>query len=419
MSFGNLHVHSLLGSVQSVGSAGIHSCHLHRIVLIAMVLSSSSDGSSDIFMCKAPQDGELHRVAAMVPKIKSIRGANSQAENNRRHRIRTSIVSLIDWIFKNPEAAPDLWCSVSGGEFLLSSFGVAGSSREGGSVGDSSGFAKATFGKVDSDTLAKFLQTLPNGPSAALLDKIDDKDPEGIRDCFTALTQLQKSDRIPKVARESDAVATGMLRQRVEILGRLPGWFEACVDESGKLDFSKKPLYTFTYEEGRASKAHHISGRQALIDEHIRITPDYEMASPHNDMECCMVKGRDSHNLSQFFPAGSGPHQHAVCRKGQALNELAAAVKRDIDEAESQAQKTAGAGSTKFKWLLPPCSCSTRTPSRSSTSWSRRQRRGIIGTASRIEHCAVAQPVCHGFNRSYKATGFRPAFDARKQVHRS
>ena len=32
-------------------------------------------------------------------------------------------------------------------------------------------------------------------------------------------------------------------------------------------------------------------------------------------------------------------YQHAVCRKGQALNELAAAVKRDIDEAESQAIK--------------------------------------------------------------------------------
>lgn len=271
----------------------------------------------------------MARLAASVPKVKLVQ---DQAENNRRNRIRSSLVNVIDWALKHPEMCPDLWLTISSGAVVGSSSASAGDDADGTGSASNNPFDKPSFGKVGTDDLAQWLCDLPDGPSRDMLDLVDSQDADAVRDIFTALLQLRSCDRIPMEARQDLRVAQMMLKLRLEAVGpRLPGWFRKSVNGQGQVDFSKVPIYTPVFTEGRMTSVKHISGDTATIPSHISITVDYKMLCPHDDMAAKMVKSPDEQVLARFFEAGTGPLRHALDKRTKSLQQLAEKAKRDLE----------------------------------------------------------------------------------------
>lgn len=278
----------------------------------------------------------LARLAAQVPKVKM---TSDQAENNKRNRIRSSMVNIIDWVCKNPEKCPDVWLSLSHGQVVSIASNCIDGGDEGTAIDATNPFDKPTFGKVSTDALAKWLCGLPDGPSKDLIDLVDSQDARAVRDIFTALLQLRPIDRIPAEARKDFKIAHKMLMSRMEVVGpRLPGWFRKSVNGKGDVDFSKVPLYAPEFENNRMKSIRHISGDLATIPDHVNITQDYCMQAPHDDMGAMMVKHPDEHLVANFFEAGKGPKRHALDRKNKSLDGLAEKAKKEV-ETETTAAK--------------------------------------------------------------------------------
>lgn len=279
---------------------------------------------------KAPSGGDasgLARLATLVPKVRLCPDA---AENNRRNRIRSSMVSIVDWVCKHPEQCPDLWVSITGGDILKGSGAGAADTIDG---TNSNAFDKPTFGKVHSNDLAKWLCNLSDGPSRNLVDLIDSQDGAAVKDIFTALLQLRSSDRIPMEARKDVRVAYRMLEGRMEAVGpRLPGWFQKSVSGKGEVDWSKVPIFKPVFTEGRMTSVKHIGGDVAEIPAHVIITADYALQNPHDDMGAKMVKAPAEYLVAAFFEEGKGPKKHALDKKNRSLQAIADKCHRELQE---------------------------------------------------------------------------------------
>lgn len=274
-------------------------------------------------------DEGLTPLAQRVPKVKQ---TASQSENNRRHRIRDYMVNLIDYICKNPEMAPDLWVSVSGGS-LVGSGPDSGSSTSGTKQINRPSFG----GKIPADVLANWMLSVEGAPPKNVLDTIDSQDKDAVRDMFTYLCQIRPSDKVPDSATVSLPVFNLMLTKRLaQVAPRLPGFFAQVVAGDGAVKWNKCPLYRTEFEGERLQTITHISGDSATLPDFINISRSYTLENPHDDMAACFTMPVDKQFIHQFFAADKGPNKHSLDKKGRIMATLADKAAEEVAEQEKK-----------------------------------------------------------------------------------
>ena len=266
----------------------------------------------------------MSNLALRVPKVKKTKDVS---ENNRRMRIRACMVKCIDYLCKHPETAVELWTAI---EADLISLPASGAGPQGMSLAGS-WEGKTTFGKIPADFYAQWFASLPGGPSRQLLDVMDAKDPDCIRDIATMMLQIRRSDSIPKVAYDRQVMSL-LFSLRLEQVGpRVPGWFASSVAADGSIDWGKKPLFELDWADDTLKGVKHISGVAAVIPLHMSITKAYKLENPFADTEAAFVLAPARVLLKDLFDGHVGPNQFALDRKGKGLQGLAEKAKAQLD----------------------------------------------------------------------------------------
>ena len=308
--------------------------------LLVMASGSDSIWVGGLF-CKGAKAGDLAAFAQKVPKVRVCRQA---LENNRRERIRTCTMKVLDHMLQNPNSSVDIWASLESNLIVLDESKLVESAGNFGGP-PSLVLNKTTFGKLGSDKKAMVYINLPDGPSVDLLNKIDDKDPRALHDMFVMHFQLQKSDKIPDEMQDPTIFLAVCRDRHIEVGSRAKDWFEKSVSEDGVVDWLAAPLYSLGWKDGLLATVLHISGVSIDVPSHCMINDKFCLVDPFSDDLARFTYGASTHYVKDWFGRDEGPHKHRLDKAGKHMKDMAAAAAKAIHTKKLEVKAVLGSAS--------------------------------------------------------------------------
>lgn len=314
-----------------------------RIMVAAKRSAASAGFDGDFWQTSPAKPGaDLDALTTLAERVPKAKKSQDQQEMNRRLLARSAVVRCVDYLMKNPSAAAAVWNAIESG--LIPE---AGDNNAAGSAGGSKTELKiSSYGKLPSDTIAAFFAGLDGGPSKAILDLMDAKDADAIRDVGTMMLQLRRSDSIPKCCSDP-RVLTKFLKARLDQVGpRIPGWFGASVSPAGIIDWGKQPLFTLEWAERRLVSIKHMTGDIVELPQHVVITADFQLEHPHSDADAALVLSPAKQLIRELFAADQGPNRFLVDRRGKSIVGLASAAEAQVKADDMKAAESAATPET-------------------------------------------------------------------------
>ena len=269
-------------------------------------------------------DAELCALARRVPKPKM---TGRLDEDNEKQMTHNAMVWVVDTLTKQPN-------------FVMHVHGllVALIKKQAKSKGDEFFDEISTLGKLDAEWLVIFLL----GKSKFTIEElaqVKNTDPEGLRRLLSFAVQLPTSTKLPTAMRHK-SICKMVLDARMKLCGdRLALWDKSYFHSSGVINWGKG-CFTVTFEQGRASKVRHCSGKTADVPDYATITTAYELSDNHDDTLACVNLAGSSHKLHCFFKDSDSPHVMKSSRgKGDCFATL-------VDNAKAELEKLRAATTT-------------------------------------------------------------------------
>ena len=277
-------------------------------------------------------DGHYCRLAQMVPQVKKSGGGRAC---NDREGARTAIQKTVDFLFKNPTHAKDVWMHI---ETYMKTAPTPSKSQPATlkETSQSDITKAATFAKLSDEDKCWLYLRIPGGPSETVLNKMDDNDKMALGDIFLMHFQLSRTTSIPVGCRDRRLLLLMLKQRQMEVGDRVKNWFDLSVGDDGAVDWTAKPLYKCGWANGSLTAILHISGDVATMDATsatITLTT-HSLVDPFSDDSARFSKGGESDlHLRDFFPPSTGPHRFALDKKDAQLAirfEVAKAILRDV-----------------------------------------------------------------------------------------
>ena len=268
----------------------------------------------------------------LAEKVPAVRTSKNAKEMNKRNRVRSCTMKLIDHVMKHPGQAVEIWASVDS-EDLVSESPAKGRELATEAVHDLFE-GVTTMGKLSHNAKAKVLVAMPGGPSVQLLDKVQDADPRAIHDMFYLAFRYSPQDRIPECARNA-VIFILMSKTRLSEVGfSLAEWWERSIDvDTGEVDWVVCPLYSLNWQGGRLHEVVHSRIEPVIAAVPLRLCiPE---GTPLNDFisddGAYFEVAEEKHQVYTWFARGTGPHAFRLDKVGVHLNQIAEACKAEVD----------------------------------------------------------------------------------------
>ena len=308
---------------------------------MASVVRDASIWAGKVF--DSDNEHELTCFAKRVPQVKK---GNSQSENNARSRIRTCLVKCLDFMLKNPDAAPEMWNSIECGDVI--SYHKEEKMEQLSPAKPAKSEEWKSFGSMKPTAKAWVYPAMPDlkdEVTAELLDKMNHQYPRAISDVFDYHYQVHRLDKIASEGQDPYVMLGGMKLRRQRIGDRAKGWFKACVDpETGRISWNKRPLFQVNCEsEVVKSVLHTPSGKLGYAPAaygEIRFETHDFLDSFNDFFACFQLKGVESTKtfVKDWFLQNEGPREFILDKKGQAMKKLFLEAKEEIVRLEKEAK---------------------------------------------------------------------------------
>ena len=281
------------------------------------------------FEPKVKADHGFCRFATTLPNYKPTK---DDRENIKRARRRLCIQKILNHCMRNPQDAEDIWSSID--------TKLIGSSTDDASTTAASRIVKqenvASFGRLSSAAKATIISLLPQGPKKELLDMIDDKDPMAIHDIFDMIFHTCKKDRIPENCRQLNMLTSVLLQRQVGIPFDYTEWIKECILEDYAIDWAKRPLYKFQYEERQLKTMSYWNGDEATIPSWVLVKQGTPFIDAMSHDQARFQKDDTPIPVLQWFRQGEGPNRFRLDGKSTVLEKAAVGISTEVSQRKKE-----------------------------------------------------------------------------------
>ncbi|CAK0816893.1 unnamed protein product, partial [Prorocentrum cordatum] len=273
--------------------------------------------------------------ALSVPKVKPIRDTN---ETSSRVRFRNATIRVIDYMMKNPQQTPELRGQIESG--LVGKTATKNGSGSGSADTPDNidlTWAGTSVGKVHPKVKAAQLAALPDGPSEALLDLIDDNDARAIKGLFAFAFQYKSSDIFTDEMGDMSTWALMNVRRNAQIGIDFGFWIKDCVNpDTGVIDWGRRPLYTPIWGKEYLASVRVINGDTASPPKGVFITYEYKLDNPFCAEGAGWVLDTARYPCKDWFSVQHGPNKYRIDKKGNMLIDLCTGAAAEITARQQQ-----------------------------------------------------------------------------------